>query len=81
MPNDEFMLDVTGDGLVNEKSVKMNDDDVDGLEKEMDDFFDFVVIDKDMLEAKPKKLEVAPSKIEEEEATMKAGTSTNLLAS
>jgi hypothetical protein len=59
----------------------MNDDDVDGLDKEIDDFFDFVVIDKDMLEAKPKKLEVAPSKIEEEEATMKAGKSTNLLAS
>ena len=34
-----------------------------------------------MLSAKPKKLEKAQVKIDEEEATMKAGKSTNLLAS
>ena len=51
MPNDEFMLDVTGDGKVkqSDKSVKAADD-VDGLEQEIDDFFDFVVIDKEMLQ-------------------------------
>ena len=50
MPNDEFMLDVTGDGTVkqSDKSIKAADD-VDGLEQDIDDFFDFVVIDKEML--------------------------------
>lgn len=46
MPNDEFMLDVTGDGSVKpsaDKSVKMDDEDA--LEQEIDDFFDFVIID------------------------------------
>ena len=48
MPNDEFMLDVTGDGIAKAQADKkslIGTDDVEALEQENDDFFDFVIID------------------------------------
>ena len=61
MPNDEYLMDVTGDGLNKKKGTdadkskdltKMDGaDDIDGFEEDLDDFFDFIMIDKNELEA------------------------------
>lgn len=47
----------------------------------MDDFFDFVIIDEDMINGKEKKINKVndPKKIEEEEATMKGTTAEKIL--
>ena len=50
MPNDDFMLDVVGDGSVkNLQSGKESE--IGGIEDDIDDFFDFVLIEKSELEA------------------------------
>jgi hypothetical protein len=61
MPNDEFMMDVLNDGSTKKKGMngdksqdlsKMDSTaDIDGLEEDLDDFFDFIMIDKAELEA------------------------------
>lgn len=46
MPNDDYMLDVTGDGTVKKPvDKKILEGDMEGLEQEIDDFFDFVIVD------------------------------------
>ena len=60
MPNDEFLLDVTGDGHIKaqaDKASLMGADDIEGLDQEIDDFFDFVIIDDDMINNKDKKVQ------------------------
>ena len=82
MPNDDYMMDVTGDGTNKkrgtdaEKSGKNleSTDDIDGFEEDLDDFFDFIMIDKADLEAQMNNRLAKPNnkaKIEKEEETMK----------
>ena len=55
MPNDTFMLDVTGEGLKNKGSnAIIKEGPGDGFETEVDDFFDFVLIESDDMKEKKK---------------------------
>lgn len=81
MPSSDFMLDVLGDGaskkanMNNSMSKSMDANDMDGLEADIDDFFDFVVIDEEMLSNLKGKKKMDPKeavqKIDDEDKTMK----------
>ena len=69
MPNDEYQMDVMGDGTTKkrategDKSGKMEStDDIDGFEEDLDDFFDFIMIDKNELEAQMNNRFAKPNK-------------------
>ena len=79
MPNDDYMLDVTGDGTVKKPEKQLKEGDMDGLEQEIDDFFDFVIIDQDMYNRNPKNKTAIQKKIVNEQETMEAGTAEMIL--
>lgn len=80
MPNDDYMLDVTGDGTVKKQvDKKLLEGDMEGLEQEIDDFFDFVIVDDEMYNRKPQNKTQIQKKLVDEEATMKKGESTMLI--
>lgn len=94
MPNDDYLLEVLGESDTTEENQNMNSQEAIksgskmgesqgefGLEDDIDDFFDFVVIDKEQLEqhmqnrvAKANKEE----KLIKEEETMKATRSASV---
>lgn len=84
MPNDDFMMDVMGDGTVKKKGTdaskslsKMEStDDIDGLEEDLDDFFDFIMLDKAEVEAQMNNRLAKPNKQEKIEKEQEAMSNT-----
>ena len=81
MPNDEFMMDVMGDGTAVKKKgtdaskslTKLEStDDIDGLEEDLDDFFDFIMLDKAEVEAQMNNRLAKPNKQEKIEKEQEA---------